>query len=215
MPWQGRPADSRVSLCCGQKLDVPSSPPKTTKHSARLSNSPSYFTNTTELMEPSSPPRITTLRQQQAVVRTAASTSAADEQNISHESKRCSSQLSISPSYFTNTTEPTEPSTTHQTTISRQQRANACEAASTSAPLACSEWSHPGIDYWRYYTSVTTSTVTVASHAEGVARQAFVARGGDGGGEDYGNKECSQTSYSLCLATKTGTLVDFLDTFEK
>jgi len=50
-------------------------------------------------------------------------------------------------------------------------------------------------------------------HAEDVARQAAAARTtvGDIGDGDY--KE-SSSSCTLCLATKRGTLVDFLDEFE-
>ena len=77
------------------------------------------------------------------------------------------------------------------------------------APLAGQEWLQSGID-WRYYTSVAKPTV--ANHAEGVARLAAAARGGDGD-TDYNPNE-SNTTRTLCLATKRGTLVDFLDEFE-
>ena len=55
---------------------------------------------------------------------------------------------------------------------------------------------------------------TVASHAEGVAHQAAAVRGGEGGGDGDYNPNESSTSRTLCLATKRGTLVDFLDEFE-
>ena len=81
-----------------------------------------------------------------------------------------------------------------------------------ASPLAGNEWTVTGID-WRYYTSIAKPTV--ASHAENVARQASIARGKDGenGDGDYGSAG-SSSARTLCLATKRGTLVDFLDAFE-
>ena len=81
MRRRGRSADACVSLCHGRKLDFQSSLPKTTRHSARPSNSASSSTNTTKLTEHLSPPRITSSRQLRADARAAALPSAVDEQN--------------------------------------------------------------------------------------------------------------------------------------
>ena len=77
------------------------------------------------------------------------------------------------------------------------------------APLAGQEWMQSGIN-WRYYTSIAKSTV--ANHAEGVSHQAATARGGEEY-TDYNPNE-SNTTRTLCLVTKIGTLVNFLDKFD-
>ncbi|KAL7490747.1 hypothetical protein ACHAWT_000278 [Skeletonema menzelii] len=83
------------------------------------------------------------------------------------------------------------------------------------SPLVGAELKEPGI-YWRIYTHEPTPTP--GNHAQDVARQAAAARAAgrddvDANDEEYNPNE-NAMSRRLCLATKQGTLVDFLDTLE-
>ena len=86
------------------------------------------------------------------------------------------------------------------------------EISIASPIIAGNEWSISGI-VQSYYTSIAKPIV--ASHAKDVTRQAAVALTtvGDVGDGDYKESSSART-LTLCLATKRGTLVDFLDQFE-
>ena len=83
--------------------------------------------------------------------------------------------------------------------------------------LYCEEWTTSTLN-WRYFTH--SISPTVAAHAQDVARQAATARATTAGNvdaddEDYVPSQANTPTRNLILATKRGTLVDYLSEFEE
>ena len=80
---------------------------------------------------------------------------------------------------------------------------NADSTMNVNTPLAKDKWNSPDID-WRYFSSVARPTITSNTNHEQTS---------DRSDKEY--QKSQNTSRTLCQATKRGTLVDFLDEFER
>jgi len=81
----------------------------------------------------------------------------------------------------------------------------------------CEEWTTSTLN-WQYFTH--SISLTIAAHAQDVARQTATARATtvgnvDADDDDYVPSQANTPTRNLILATKQGILVGFLDEFEE